>query len=76
MGAPLIRTRAVLTLEPDAGQPLFSDQDDDGRWTTIVLDDFVWRDMGEPETITVTVEPGDLLNVEEPVPAPFGSRAT
>ena len=21
-----------------------------------------WRDLGEPETITVTIEPGDLLN--------------
>jgi hypothetical protein len=25
----------------------------------------VWKEMGSPETITVTVEPGDLLNTEE-----------
>ena len=29
---------------------------------TIRLDRHDWADMGEPETITVTIEPGDLLN--------------
>lgn len=28
-----------------------------------------WRDMGKPKTITVTVQPGDLLNVDDAVAA-------
>lgn len=34
--------------------------DEDGRnWMMGVL---AWEDMGKPEKITVTIEPGDLLN--------------
>ena len=28
----------------------------------VYVERIVWRDMGEPDTITVTIEPGDLLN--------------
>lgn len=28
----------------------------------LTLDGNVWNDMGRPETITVTIEPGDKLN--------------
>ena len=30
----------------------------------MTVDHFAWVDMGRPERITVTVEPGDLLNDE------------
>lgn len=26
------------------------------------VSDVTWRDMGKPETLTVTITPGDLLN--------------
>ena len=29
------------------------------------ISEFLWREMGSPQTITLTVEPGDLLNVEK-----------
>ena len=29
------------------------------------MDKSVWEDMGSPETITVTIEPGDALNERE-----------
>ena len=31
---------------------------------TVYVERVAWRDMGEPDTITVTIEPGDLLNDE------------
>lgn len=32
--------------------------------STMKLDANVWREMDEPHTITVTIEPGDLLNAQ------------
>ena len=32
--------------------------------TRVALPKYVWRDMGSPREITVTVEPGDRLNEE------------
>ena len=29
---------------------------------TVYVERVAWRDMGEPDTITATIEPGDLLN--------------
>ena len=29
---------------------------------TVYVERVAWRDMGEPDVITVTIEPGDLLN--------------
>ena len=29
---------------------------------TVYVERAAWRDMGEPDTITVTIEPGDHLN--------------
>ena len=29
---------------------------------TVYVERVAWRDMGEPDTITVTIEPGDRLN--------------
>lgn len=38
---------------------------DPQRHTTVLLDEEVWQDMDRPEVITVTIEPGDLLNAGE-----------
>jgi hypothetical protein len=52
---------AAANLDADA---LFLHPDD--LYTTsrfeVYLPPDLWRDMGEPAVITVTVEPGDLLN--------------
>ena len=31
----------------------------------VSIDDEIWADMGHPDTITVTIEPGDRLNPPE-----------
>lgn len=33
-----------------------------GARTCLLFDRLVWDDMGQPDTITVTVRPGDRLN--------------
>lgn len=70
MGAPLLKTQTVLTLDDaDAEMPCFSTTPDEGdatRETMVLLDREVWEEMEKPGTITVTVEPGDKLNEEEP----------
>ena len=38
----------------------------EGGVEAYLLAEQLWRDMGEPETITVTVEPGDTLNGPDP----------
>lgn len=40
----------------------FDSQDGVYRSHQFFLDSLVWDDMGSPDTITVTVEPGDKLN--------------
>lgn len=67
----LTKTRTVLrhngfiarhTEDVERG-PVFDSADvDGGRLTVITLDQSVWDDMGQPAEITVTIEPGDLLN--------------
>jgi hypothetical protein len=70
---PLTRTSTVLhrlvdpTLlghPPALDQVLFAqDLDDpDRRPYLFVLPVQIFQDLGEPETITVTIEPGDLLS--------------
>jgi hypothetical protein len=70
MGNPvnLTKTRSVLHLESaykdayvnfDRGQ-LDTGEHDDGRHARISFED--WVEMGAPTKITLTIEPGDLLN--------------
>ncbi len=40
----------------------FTDGEDEGDPRFFFLTAEAWEDMGEPTTITVTVQPGDLLN--------------
>jgi hypothetical protein len=39
--------------------------DDDFRRHLVILDPEIYDDLGRPEYITVTIEPGDRLNKEE-----------
>lgn len=40
----------------------YDGDEDDVRQTQVFLDKDVWDDMGSPETVTLTIEPGDNLN--------------
>jgi hypothetical protein len=59
----VMKTRTVLDRAPGTATFL-QDEDLLGRKHVVSLDHDVWEDMGKPETITVTIEPGDLLNQE------------
>lgn len=63
----LTKTRTVLTRTGFAGtRPHYSNAEDTrdaGQTSTeITLNADVYREMGSPKTITVTVRPGDRLN--------------
>jgi hypothetical protein len=68
MGAVnLTKSRSVLDLDPIADNdrpPTFRHLDDDARSNVVSIDPDLWEDMGSPDQITVTIEPGDHLNVE------------
>ncbi len=70
------KTVNILNREPaptkeEVGGVVFSNIERDvhpsdtnpSSWKTVVLHQDLWSDLGEPEQITVTVEPGDHLNV-------------
>lgn len=48
----LVDDKAKFTYGPDADPSFFS------------MSEEAWQDMGQPRTITVTIEPGDSLNGE------------
>lgn len=71
----LTKTRTVLRRNngwPEgSGKAVFTAEPEDhegARGTRVVLDDDLYVDMSRPATITVTIEPGDLLN------APIGGE--
>lgn len=59
----LTSTRAALTLITANDRHAWF-QLEDGYVVRIAAD--VWDDMGRPDTLTVTVEPGDALNGATP----------
>lgn len=61
----LLKHQTVLGLSTTNGPRVrFSrEREEDGDVNdTVYISRADWDDMGRPETITVTVEPGDLLN--------------
>jgi DUF1680 family protein len=67
----LSKTRYVLDLDtdrPDGDRVQFTSEEDPRVIPSLALrlDAAEWQALGSPEVITVTVEPGDLLNEEEP----------
>lgn len=64
----LSQTRTVIPLASDIGSlyhPFFQRPPDDSSDTQcprVTLDRDAWEEMGKPEKITVTIQPGDLLN--------------
>lgn len=66
----LIKTQRVLEMQavetPDEPVTFVQYEDDHGFLTTAVtISATTWRDMGCPDKLTVTLEPGDLLNAPE-----------
>lgn len=69
MGKVLTKSQTVLELQLGGILGLvFSAPEVEGeehRYNAMQVDKRVWEDMGKPEVITVTIEPGDKLNEEE-----------
>lgn len=60
------RSRSVL-VKHDITEDTVDFRYDDPDWarnTQVLMDIGLWEDMGGPEEITITIEPGDLLNVD------------
>ena len=67
MTAILSKTKVVLDRDEDTPTHARFAYDPDiaageAPTHTVYVERAAWRDMGEPDTITVTIEPGDLLN--------------
>lgn len=65
----VIKHRSVATLSHggigDDVRVFFDVYDDDGAsLDTLGLRRDVWEEMGKPDTVTISVEPGDHLNVD------------
>lgn len=77
--APLAETTCILKIYPKqtiSDRVLFSNQveDDepdtrydepDTRYRVLYVDLSTWHDLGRPETLTITIKPGDWLNNAE-----------
>jgi hypothetical protein len=60
----LTKSRIVMTfmwLVDDKAKFTYGDDSDPSFFS---MGAEAWNDMGQPKTITVTIEPGDSLNVE------------
>lgn len=65
--ATLVKTRFVVDLLHEDFEECVTfgsehDPDDPNRHRIITLDSKVWDELGRPNQITITLEPGDLLN--------------
>jgi hypothetical protein len=63
----LSKSRSILKLEKNgvsANSADFCNRDDDTQqiYYEVILPRSQWDEMGEPDTITITIEPGDKLN--------------
>lgn len=62
MGGTCTKSEIVMHLQHDGAFKAF--RPSEGHYTEIVIPADLWDDMGKPKTITVAVQPGDLLNEE------------
>lgn len=61
----LTKTRTILTHKGDDDDlyaRFLSDTEDGDPRHVLYMERDLWHEMGTPATVTVTVEPGDLLN--------------
>jgi hypothetical protein len=64
--ATLYRTTRLFQrdAESDLSGVLFVNEASDGPMSVRMGED-IWLDMGRPDTVTITLTPGDSLNIEE-----------
>jgi len=70
MGSSLVKTRTVLVITDASEWPEYlvrfrREIEEDERPYVLDLPYDVWTDFDRPDTITVTIKPGDHLNPEE-----------
>lgn len=80
----LSKTRALLHRRAEYPSPIFyplHNEGDGARLHHLQLDPIIWDEMGNPDTVTVTVEAGDTMNASpeygsggEAPPVPAGWR--
>lgn len=60
----LTKTRSILTRrgDDDLYARFLSDTEDGDPRHVLYVERDLWHEMGQPSTLTITVEPGDLLN--------------
>lgn len=61
--SPLILTLQVTPRHHDDIAFEAYDLDNERFYRHLVIDRDTWNDLGQPVTVTVTIEPGDVLNV-------------
>jgi len=64
----LTATRTVLDRAPDHRSPTeaaFERLDEDGNRRTLIVERQTDIDLGSPDQVTITVEPGDRLNTAQ-----------
>lgn len=65
MATVLLKTTTVLKLKNQGDSNVsFHQEKDEGdvRYRHLWMRRDIWEDLGEPQEITVTIEPGDKLN--------------
>lgn len=67
MAPTLTKSQSVLERRPLADAPehdrfVFSTPADSDRRRSLILSAEDWAEFGEPDTLTVSIEPGDTLN--------------
>ncbi len=55
-------TKTVTVLDMVEETPVYVVMDEEGREHKLTVDRVVWMELGYPSQITVTIEPGDVLN--------------
>ena len=63
--APLVRSQVVMTfmwVVDDHAKFTYGDDSDPSYFS---MGKEAWEDMGQPKKITVTIQPGDLLNTSD-----------
>ena len=58
----LTKTRSVLSRTRTVDDRVYFAQDEEPFNALVSLSEDTWDDMGRPDVITVSVEPGDHLN--------------
>jgi len=70
MGATMTKHRTLLQFHMDdlvRQEVTFEQQDIEGERSirSFVIDRGEWLELGQPQILTLSIEPGDLLNEEE-----------